>query len=110
MANLYPGPRGSVRRDRLERSSKVLTTDEPFASLGAERRAALIREQSIIAEFEKDRAIQTLPDLLPGLEERRRAIEVVEFIAGPMEEMEPRTIKTLQKFHAALGLPPSSPP
>ena len=105
MLILLAESRGSVRRDRLERSSKVLTRDEPFASLGAERRAALIREQSIIAEFEPDRAIETLPNLLPGLEERRKAIDVVEFIAGSMEEMEPRTLKILQRFHAALDLP-----
>ncbi len=104
MLILLAESRGSVRRDRLERSSKVLTRDEPFASLGAERRAALIREQSIIAEFEPDRAIETLPNLLPGLEERRKAIDVVEFIAGSMEEMEPRTLKILQRFHAALDL------
>ena len=96
--------RGTVRRDRLERSSKVLTKDEPFASLGPERRAALIREQSIIAEFEPERAIATLPDLLQTREERQRAVEVVEFIAGAIEEMEPVTIQTLQKYHAALGL------
>ena len=94
-----------IRRDRLERSSKVLTKDEPFASLGSDRRTALIREQSIIAEFEPDRAIETLPDLLPGPDERRKAIEVVEYIAGSMEEMEPRTLKLLQRFHAALALP-----
>ena len=105
MLILLAESRGSVRRDRLERSSRVLTRDEPFASLGAERRAALIREQSIIAEFEPDRAIETLPTLLPGFEERRKAIEVVEYIAGSMEEMEPRTLKILQRFHAALGLP-----
>ncbi len=105
MLILLAESRGSVRRDRLERSTKVLTKDEPFASLGGERRAALIREQSIIAEFEKDLAIDTLPALLPGSEERRKAIEVVEFIAGSLEEMEPHTLKTLQRFHAALGLP-----
>jgi hypothetical protein len=73
--------------------------------LGAERRTALIREQSIIAEFEPDRATETLPNLLPSFEERRRAIDVVEYIAGSMEEMEPRTLKILQRFHAALSLP-----
>jgi pimeloyl-ACP methyl ester carboxylesterase len=105
MLILLADSRGSVRRDRLERSSKVLTKDEPFASLGAERRAALIREQSIIAEFEPDRAIETLPNLLPGLEDRRKAIDVVEYIAGAIDEMEPRTLKILQRFHAALSLP-----
>ena len=86
-------------------STNVLTRDAPFASLGAERRAALIREQSIIAEFEKDLAIDTLPALLSEPEARRKAIEVVEFIAGSLEEMEPHTLKTLQRFHAVLGLP-----
>ena len=105
MLILLAESRGSVRRDRLERSSKVLTKDEPFASLGADRRAALIREQSIIAEFEPDRAIETLPILLAGSEERRKAIEVVEYIAGSTEEMEPRTLRFLQRFHAALSLP-----
>jgi hypothetical protein len=32
-------------------------------------------------------------------------IDVVEYIAGSMEEMEPRTLKILQRFHAALSLP-----
>ena len=105
MLVLLADSRGSVRRDRLERSSKVLTQDEPFASLGAERRALYIREQSIIAEFEPDRAIATLPALLPNPEDRRKAIEVVEYIAGSLEEMEPNTLKRLQRFHAALSLP-----
>jgi len=105
MLILLAESRGSVRRDRLERSTKVLTRDEPFASLGAERRAALIREQSLIAEFEKDLAIDTLPALLSESEQRHEAIEVVEFIAGSLEEMEPHTLKTLQRFHAVLGLP-----
>ena len=53
----------------------------------SERSGALIREQSIIAEFEPDRVIETLPNLVPGAEERRKAINVVEYIAGSMEEM-----------------------
>jgi pimeloyl-ACP methyl ester carboxylesterase len=106
MLILLAESRGSVRRDRLERSTKVLTRDEPFASLGAERRAAFIREQSIIVEFEKDLAIDTLPSLLSEPTERQKAIDVVEFIAGSLEEMEPHTLTTLQRFHAVLGLPP----
>jgi hypothetical protein len=82
----------------------MLSHDEPFASLGPERRAALIREQAVIVEFERDRAIATLPDLLPTGEDRERAIRVIEFIAGSVEEMEPHTLQSLQRFHAALGL------
>jgi pimeloyl-ACP methyl ester carboxylesterase/tellurite resistance protein len=104
MLILLAQSRGTVRRDRLERSAAVLTRDEPFASLGTDQRAALIREQSIIVEFEPELAVKTLPELLKDARDRQRAIEVVEFIAGSVEEMEPHTIKILQELHAALGL------
>lgn len=110
MLILMAQSRATVRRDRLERSAKVLAHDEPFASLGAEKRAALIHEQSIIAEFEPDLAVKTLPELLPDMAERRRATEVIEFIAGAVEEMEPATIQLVQRFQAVLGLPPLALP
>ncbi len=105
MLILMAESRGNVRRDRLERSARLLAHDEPFASLGAEKRAALIREQTIVVEFAPDRAIATLTALLPEVEDRERAIEVVEYVAGAVEEMEPRTIAMLQRLRAALGLP-----
>jgi len=104
MLILMAQSRGAVRRDRLERSARVLSQDEPFASLGAEKRSALIREQSIIVEFSNENAVATLPLLLPEAEERQRAIDLVEYVAGAMEEMEPHTIQMLRKMRAALGL------
>jgi pimeloyl-ACP methyl ester carboxylesterase len=104
MLILMAQSRGAVRRDRLERSAKVLSQDEPFAALGAEKRAALIREQSIIVEFSSDKAVETLALLLPEPAERRRAIDVVEYIAGSVEEMEPHTIHMLQRMRSVLGL------
>ncbi len=105
MLILLAESRGSVRRDRLQRAASVLSKDEPFASLGAERRAALIREQSIIVEFELDRAISTLSALLPDDRRRKDAIAVVEFIAGSVDDMDPPTVKMLQRFRSVLGLP-----
>jgi hypothetical protein len=105
MLILMADSRHVVRRDRLERSAHMLGKEEPFASLGAEKRAALIREQAIIVEFAPVLAISTLPELMPDRAARQRAIELVEFIAGAVEEMEPQTIKTLQKMRATLGLP-----
>lgn len=104
MLLLLSDARGSVRRDRLERSAHMLTSDEPFASLGAARRAALIHEQSIIVEFEGDAAVETLPSLLPTLKERADAVGAVEFVAGAIEEMEPRTVQMLQRIRKTLGL------
>lgn len=105
MLILIAASRGSVREDRLERSARVMAKDEPFASLGAERRNAIIRDQSLIVEFERERALATLPLLLAMPEDRKKAIKVVEFIAGSIEEMEPETIQVLQQFHEALGFP-----
>ncbi len=106
MMLLLSDARGSVRRDRLERSALMLAHDQPFAQLGPERRAALIQEQSIIVEFEPERALATLPVLLTTPKDRETAVDAVEFVAGAIEEMEPRTLSMLQQIRKALELPP----
>ncbi|WP_112310623.1 DUF3141 domain-containing protein [Pseudogemmobacter bohemicus] len=100
--------RRGVRRDRLERSSKVLTQDEPFKSLGAERRALIIHEQTLIATYERERAIETLPALLTTPGERDLALKVVRFIPGLTGEMSPETQTMLHRFHDVLGVPVST--
>ncbi len=105
MLIILAGTRPAVRRDRLVRSARVLSHDEPFASLGPETRARLIHEQTVITTFERERAVETLPVLLPTPELRQKAIDTVQYIAGAVEEMEPSTIKTMQRFRRVLELP-----
>ncbi len=110
MLILLAEAQAAIGRERLEVSAEVLGHDEPFASLAPEKRAALIQEQSIIVEFAPELAVKTLPDLLPEPEDRKRAVELVRFIAGPVEKMGPKTQQMLESFHRILGLPPLALP
>jgi pimeloyl-ACP methyl ester carboxylesterase len=105
MLVLMADNRKGVRRDRLERSSRVLTEDEPFASLGAERRAAIISRQTLIASYEPERAIETLPLLLQTPEERDLAIRTAFYVPGEVDEMAEGTLALLHRFCDVLGVP-----
>lgn len=109
MLILLADARGAVRRDRLERSARVLTKDEPFRSLKTAQRAQIIHEQSLIVEYAGATAIETLPDLLRTPEERRRAAEVVQFVPGALSDMEPRTLAMLQRFRECSACRPRRP-
>ncbi len=97
--------RKGVRRDRLERSNRVLTEDEPFASLGTDGRAAMISQQTLIATYEPERAIETLPLLLRTPEERALAIRVAYYIPGDLDEMAQGTLALLHRFCDVLDVP-----
>lgn len=108
MLILLAESRGNVRRDRLERSARVLTQDEPFRSLTPDARSFMLQEQTLITEFAPEQALAALPSLLKTREERELATRVVRYIPGAIDEMTPHTLETLQRFHKVLGLPPVS--
>lgn len=96
--------RGSVRRDRLERSHKVQEERAPFAAMTPGERSALIREQSVIVEFETAHAIDSLPKLLTTPKSRQQAMDMVYFVVGDRNDMEPRSLHTLSSIEQVLGL------
>lgn len=104
MLILLAESRGSVRRDRLERSSQVLTQREPFSSMSAKHRANMIREQSVIVEFEPAAALAALPRMLTASDARRAAMDVVEYIVGDPAEMELQTTELMCQMRELLEL------
>ena len=106
MLVLLAGARRSVRRDRLERSALVMTHEPPFDTLTPQRRSELIHEQAIIVEFEREKALQQLPLLLPQASQRRRALEVVRHVIGEPSEMEPPTEQLLARLTQLLAVSP----
>ncbi|MBB4383395.1 DUF3141 domain-containing protein [Bradyrhizobium sp. SBR1B] len=106
MMALLVSDRGAIRRDRLDRWSRVLTQNEPFRSVRSERLTSITRQQTIIATLEREQAINTLPLLLGDSEERRRAYLVACYVPGRIAEMSPSTIDLLLRFAQVLEQPP----
>jgi pimeloyl-ACP methyl ester carboxylesterase len=106
MLILMARSRRDVRQSRLERSNEVLTTTEPFRSLGSDRRARIIAEQTLIVDFASESAVTSLPLLLPLPADRERAIATVQEIAGDIAEMSEPTLQLLVRLRETLQLPP----
>lgn len=104
MLILMARSRGSVRQSRLERSNLILQSAEPFKSMGAALRSAIINEQTLIIDFEPEAAITTLPKLLPSPSERQRAIDLVEEIAGDPLEMSEPTVRMVRRLRETLAV------
>jgi tellurite resistance protein len=104
MLILLAGSRGSVRKDRLERSAHILNDTPPFKNMGPDRRGELIHKQSIIVEFEPKRALETLPQLLKAVEDREKALKIVKHILGARTEMAAHSLHLLQRMESLLGV------
>lgn len=102
MLILLARTRGSVRRDRLERSDRLLHSRPPFKSMSAESRARMIYEQSLIVEFAGNEAITSLADILSDPVDRYSALNLVLDVAGPIEQMDAPTIAMFQRFQRTL--------
>jgi pimeloyl-ACP methyl ester carboxylesterase len=102
MLVLLARARGAVRREKLERSDRLLHSRPPFNSMTSQTRSRMIREQSIIAEFCGDEAVTTLPDILVDPVDRYRALNLVLDVAGPVTEFDAATLAVFRRFQAAL--------
>lgn len=102
MLILLARARGSVRRDRLERTNRLLHARAPFDTMSVDQRAGLINEQNMIVEFAGEGAISSLPVLLRDDVDRVRAVNLVFDIVGPVEEMDDRTTAMFKQLQSTL--------
>ncbi len=102
MLILLARARGSVRRERLERSNRILHTRAPFDTMSEIDRTRLINEQNLIVQFAADAAISSLPRLLQDDVDRLRAVNLVFDIAGPADEMDAHTIAMFKRLQSVL--------
>jgi poly(3-hydroxyalkanoate) synthetase len=103
MMILLADARGTVRRSRLQRSDRLLHEDPAFAALSESDIKRIIFEQTLIVELQPDAALTKLVSLLPDAADAERALSMVEAVAGPIEEMEERTIAMFARMRDALG-------
>jgi hypothetical protein len=80
----------------------MLMSTEPFASMKPKHRTRLIHREPLIVGFEPEQAMATLPHLLRGEEDRRRALDLCLEIAGPREEMSGESIAMMARLALAL--------
>ncbi|MGJ4942262.1 DUF3141 domain-containing protein [Bradyrhizobium sp. HKCCYLS1011] len=102
MLILLARTRGSVRRDRLERSDRLLHSRPPFNSMTPEMRSRMIYEQSLIVEFAGPEAITSLEDLLSDPVDRYSALNLVLDVAGPIADMDAPTVAMFKRFQRTL--------
>lgn len=102
MLVLLAKARGSVRRDRLERSNKILHSRAPFDTMNTEQRGHMIHEQTMIVEFAPEEALASLPKLLKDDVDRVRAINLVFDVAGPADDMDANTISKFKQIQYVL--------
>lgn len=102
MLILLAQARGSVRRDRLERSNRILHSRAPFDSMALDERTRVINEQNMIVQFASDEALASLPKLLRDDVDRIRALNLTLDIAGPVDEMDAPTIAMFKRIQTVL--------
>jgi Protein of unknown function (DUF3141) len=102
MLVLLARARGAVRREKLERSDRLLHGRPPFNSMTSQARSRMIHEQSMIVDFCGDEAVTTLADILVDPVDRYRALNLVMDVAGPVEEFDAPTLAMFRRFQAAL--------
>ena len=95
----------SFKLEILDRWAHVFKYEDPFVELSVPQRRRLLHEQSVIVTFDREAAIETLPNLLPSDEDRQQAIDLLRQIVGKVQDPSPELEDLLAEMRTALDLP-----
>jgi len=91
-----------VELDDIAEVRRILREAPDFQGLNADDVRRLLHEQSLIVEFARERALETLPALLPSADERQRALALVDKV-GAAANAGDRERQMLLELHQRLG-------
>jgi hypothetical protein len=106
-ALLTPGE-GTIPLAQIElKTESIADYASLVPQLSADQRRRIRAEQEVIAQYEPERALQTLPQLLPKRAERERLLTLIEtLLADPrMQQIErtPEQLTMLKRIRSVLG-------
>jgi hypothetical protein len=76
---------GPIPLARLELINRLIRSDKVLSQLPADARARIKAEQAVVAELEPEAGLRSLPRLLPGAEERRQVMDLVDEVVTKAE-------------------------
>ncbi|MEW2915664.1 DUF3141 domain-containing protein [Ruegeria sp. ANG10] len=94
----------SFRAEILHRWAHVFQHEAPFRELTVEDRQRMLREQTVIVTFNEQGAIDTLPDLLPRVADRKQAVDLLKRILGEIPDPSPELVEMAQALYDTLDL------
>ncbi len=91
-----------VELDDIAEVRRILREAPDFQGLNSDDARRLLHEQSLIVEFAPERALDTLTTLLPGAEERQRALALVDTVSAAANAGD-REREMVVELHKRLG-------
>ena len=92
------------------RLAQQLASEHPrVKGLSPERMKAIAKEEAFMIRFDEERALASLPELLPSEADRREAMEIVRQVGGARGEIGAEGEALLARVERILGLEPASP-
>jgi hypothetical protein len=97
---------GHRRLSQLQRTRDFLSPEGEIAYLSEDERRRLLQEETIVVEFEPERAKKSLPKLLNAAAERKHAhalLDRIEDTHGPLDARQRQLIAELRRLLPVTG-------